>query len=201
MTELAHLEARHGHLVEPGRLVVGDETFVADQLLLGIGMTPAVDLAVAAGLDVNDGVLVDAKGRTSNPHIFAAGDVTRHPSRFTGDAIRLESWANAQNQAIVAAKAALGQPIEYHDLPWAWSDQYDVNLQIVGFPERGARIMTKASSLTGGMSWLALDADGAAVGAVSANAARDLRLVRKVLAAGQDFDLSQWVEIPVAAAL
>lgn len=178
------------------RVKIGEAALAADQLLLGIGMTPAVDLAVAAGLRVDNGIVVDASGRTSDPHIFAAGDATLHPSRLAGGAIRLESWANAQNQAIVAAKAALGQDVRYDEPPWAWSDQYGVNLQIIGLPERGVRFVTRGAVDTGPCCWLALDAEGLAVGAVAVDAPRDLRMVRKALGEGRTLDLEGWNDAP-----
>lgn len=173
---------------------IGDQTLTADHLLFGIGMTPAVELAAAAGLRVDDGVVVDASGRTSDRHIFAAGDVTRHPSRLADEHVRLESWSNAQNQAIVVAKAALGQSVTYHETPWMWSDQYDVNLQIVGFPERGIRFMVRGSQGSGPCCWVGLDSDGRIAGACAANAPRDLRLARKALIGDRSLDLNQWAD-------
>ena len=78
-----------------------------DIAVVGIGLTPNVELATAAGLDVDNGIIVDNKGQTSHPDIYAAGDNSNHPNPL-GRRIRLESWENAQNQAICAAKAMLG---------------------------------------------------------------------------------------------
>jgi 3-phenylpropionate/trans-cinnamate dioxygenase ferredoxin reductase subunit len=157
-----------------------------DLCLVCIGNIPNVELALKAGLDVRNGVVVDVYGRTSDPHIFAAGDVANLPCALCRTAVRRESWANAQNQAIAAAKAALGQDAPYRDLPWLWSDQYGRNIQIIGAPERGARHMQRGPS-----AWLSLD-DAGVIGAVAIDSPRDLRAVRKALSGGPPIDLEAW---------
>jgi 3-phenylpropionate/trans-cinnamate dioxygenase ferredoxin reductase subunit len=102
------------------------EVIPISAVAIGIGVTPNVELARKAGLDVENGILVDEFGRTSDPFIFAAGDVTNQIHRFTGGRIRLESWENAQNQAIAVAKGIMGKfDSPRDDVPWFWSDQYD----------------------------------------------------------------------------
>ncbi|MCT4683344.1 MAG: NAD(P)/FAD-dependent oxidoreductase [Roseicyclus sp.] len=101
-----------------------------DMVIVGIGITPATTLAEAAGLTVENGIAVDAQGRTSDPAIWAAGDCACFPYR--GDRIRLESVQNAIDQAEAVAKNILGAGAEYVPQPWFWSDQYDVKLQIAG---------------------------------------------------------------------
>lgn len=160
---------------------VGGREVVADHVVIGIGAIPNVELAEAAGLAIQNGILVDDVGRTSDPAIFAAGDVAAHPNRLLGGIVRLESWANAQNQAIVAARAALDQPVAYHEVPWIWSDQFGCNVQIVGAPERGVEIRHEPSAGADGGCWTAIDAEGQVIGAVAANAPRLLRPVRKAL--------------------
>ena len=121
-------------------LVLGDGTSIAaDLVLAGIGVVPATALAEGAGLAVRDGVLVDDALRTSDPDVFAAGDVANaaHP-RF-GRHIRVEHWANALNQPRAAARAMLGQPVSYDRLPYFFSDQYDLGLEYTGYvPPGGA---------------------------------------------------------------
>lgn len=155
------------------------EILRADQALICIGILPNVELAQACGLDVNNGVVVDAQGRTSDPAIFAAGDVSSHPNTFLRQHIRLESWANAQNQAIIAAKAALGSIDLYDDIPWLWSDQYEMNVQIIGFPQEGQKTETSGTPALGRGSWLFLQDDGRLAGAVCLNAPKELRLLKK----------------------
>ena len=108
----------------------GRHRIPGEVVLVGIGVTPDTALAEAAGLAVEDGILVDAAGRTSDPAIFAAGDCTRFPR--DGGTVRLESVPNAIDQGEAVAEAMLGLGDGYVARPWFWSDQYDVKLQIAG---------------------------------------------------------------------
>lgn len=156
----------------------------AAHAVIGIGISPDTALAKACGLAVDDGILVDAQGRTSDPAIFAAGDVARHPNDFAGAALRLESWANAQNGAIAAAKASLGHDVRYAEIPWFWSDQYGANMQMLGLPGAGVRSIARGAPEAGAGCWLMLDANDRFAGAVAVNAPRELRTLRKMLATG-----------------
>ena len=98
---------------------------------------------------MDNGIKVDALCRTSDPDIFAAGDVTNHPNGLLGRNIRLESWENAQNQGIAAAKAMLGGETPYCEIPWFWSDQYDVNIQLVGLPADFEETVTRGDRADG----------------------------------------------------
>jgi 3-phenylpropionate/trans-cinnamate dioxygenase ferredoxin reductase component len=118
-------------------------TILTDLVVVGIGQVPNTSLALEAGLEVSDGIVVDEQGRTSDPSIFCCGDVANQFEGASGQRLRLESWANAQNQAVVVAKALLGQPVIYKEVPWFWSDQYDVNLQILGFAPIGCDIVIR----------------------------------------------------------
>ena len=104
----------------------------ADLVVIGIGVLPNVELAQAAGLACADGILVDQHGRTEDPWIFAAGECTRHPNRFAGGRAQLELLQNAVDQAKAVAAAIMGRPEPYDEVPWFWSDQYEVKLQMVG---------------------------------------------------------------------
>jgi 3-phenylpropionate/trans-cinnamate dioxygenase ferredoxin reductase subunit len=110
-------------------------TLPADLVLMAIGARPNDDLASAAGLVCQDGVVVDAHGATADPAIFAAGDCTRFPSRRYGRALRLECVQNAIDQAKAVAAAILGKPQLYDPVPWFWSDQYELKLQMAGLSE------------------------------------------------------------------
>jgi 3-phenylpropionate/trans-cinnamate dioxygenase ferredoxin reductase subunit len=122
----------------------------AEVVLVGIGITPDTGLAEAAGLDVQDGIVVDAGGRTSDPAIFAAGDCTRFPYR--GGMVRLESVPNAIDQGEAAAEAMLGQGAGYLARPWFWSDQYDVKLQIAGLNTGWERTVVRPGPRPGSQS-------------------------------------------------
>jgi 3-phenylpropionate/trans-cinnamate dioxygenase ferredoxin reductase subunit len=112
-----------------------NETVPADFVVVGVGIQPVVDLAVAAGLACDNGIVVDDCARTSDPAIFAAGDCTNHPSYLAARRLRLESVQNAIEQAKAAAAAMVGRPRPYIDVPWFWSDQYDLKLQIAGIAD------------------------------------------------------------------
>jgi 3-phenylpropionate/trans-cinnamate dioxygenase ferredoxin reductase subunit len=107
-------------------------TFACDVVIVGIGIVPNVELAAAAGLECSNGIAVDEYARTADPHIVAAGDCTSHPHPLLGRRVRLESVPNAIHQAKIAAATLLGTPTAYSEVPWFWSDQYDLKLQIAG---------------------------------------------------------------------
>jgi len=107
----------------------------ADLVLVSIGAVPETRLADSAGLEVHDGILVDAEARTSAADVYAAGDCARFQSARYGRSIRLESVQNAIDQAKTAVLSMLGQTPVYDPVPWFWSDQYDVKLQIVGLSQ------------------------------------------------------------------
>ncbi len=123
-----------GHI---STVLCGDEKIDADLVIVGIGIIPNIELAEAAGLDCNNGITVDDHCRTSDPHIYAAGDCTNHPNPIMGRRLRLESVPNAMEQARVSASNMLGADKVYASIPWFWSDQYDLKLQMVGFSTDG----------------------------------------------------------------
>ena len=163
------------------------ETLSADAVLVGIGAVPNSELAAEADLVVDDGIVVDAQGRTSDPRIFAAGDVTRHFNPLLGRRIRLESWQNAQNQAIAVARVMAGGAAPYAELPWFWSDQYDVNLQTAGAPERWNEIVWRGRAEDGRFTLFYLDR-GVPVGGATVNNARDMRFVKLLAIQGKAVD-------------
>ena len=107
----------------------------ADLVLIGIGVLPNTELAAAAGIDCSDGIDTDPQGRTSVEHVFAIGDCANHPNPVVGRRVRLESVPNALGQARAAAATLLGEDKPYAEVPWFWSDQYDLKLQIVGLTQ------------------------------------------------------------------
>lgn len=120
----------------------GDRSFPADVALVGIGILPNMEIALEAGLECGDGIKVDAYCTTSDPDIFAAGDCTRHTGR-DGASIRLECVQNAIDQAKHAALAMVGKPAAYREVPWFWSDQYDLKLQIAGLARPTDRLVMR----------------------------------------------------------
>jgi 3-phenylpropionate/trans-cinnamate dioxygenase ferredoxin reductase component len=120
-----------GQQVRALKLADGTE-IASDIVLLATGAQPNVELAKAAGITCNDGIVVDELTRTSIPDVYAAGDCTRFPSRRYGRLLRLESVQNAIDQAKATAAAILGKAVPYDPVPWFWSDQYELKLQIAG---------------------------------------------------------------------
>ena len=122
----------HGHVT--AAVLDHGETLPCDIVLIGVGAVPNQELAQAAGLDCQDGVVVDDQARTSDPAIFAIGDLTRRPLPLYGRSFRLESVPSALEQAKQAAAAITGHKPPVPEVPWFWSDQYDLKLQIAGLP-------------------------------------------------------------------
>ncbi len=168
---------------EDGRstVVLGNgETLVADAIFVGVGLVPNDALAREAGLACDGGVIVDTRCLSCDPDILAAGDVAVAPNRWAGRQLRLESWQNAQEQGMAAARSVLGQAVDHQPLPWFWSDQYDMNLQIYGMPAPGDRLVVRGEPDAG--SFLLFYLDGEVVrAAIGVNAARDLRFARRLI--------------------
>ncbi|GAB3315238.1 NAD(P)/FAD-dependent oxidoreductase [Haliea atlantica] len=126
-----------------GVLCQNGEQYPADLVVVGVGILPNTELAGEAGLTVDNGILVDAQCRTSDPDIFAAGDCAAHYSELYQRQIRLESVQNAFDQASVAAQTLCGKDACYQSLPWFWSDQYDLKLQICGLSQGYTRVILR----------------------------------------------------------
>jgi 3-phenylpropionate/trans-cinnamate dioxygenase ferredoxin reductase subunit len=114
----------------------GGKSYPADLVLVGIGVLPNVEIAAEAGIECKNGIVVDKNARTNDPAVFAAGDCTWHEGR-DGQWLRLESVQNAIDQAKHAAAAMAGKPKDYAEVPWFWSDQFDLKLQIAGLTRAG----------------------------------------------------------------
>ena len=126
-----------------GVTLADGRTLPCDIAVVGVGAIPNDELAAEAGLQVESGVLVDLEARTSDPAIFAIGDVTRRPMPIYGRLFRMESVPNALEQAKQAAAAITGRPAPAGETPWQWSDQYDLKLQIAGYPFDTDRIVVR----------------------------------------------------------
>jgi 3-phenylpropionate/trans-cinnamate dioxygenase ferredoxin reductase subunit len=125
-----------------GRLthaVLDDGTEVpADLVVAGVGIRPATELAEAAGLAVDNGVVTDAALRTANPDVYACGDVASFEHPLIGERIRVEHWSNALNGGPAAARSMLGQPVSYDRVPYFFTDQYDLGMEYAGWAPQGS---------------------------------------------------------------
>lgn len=172
--------------VEAGKKVMltlqSGEQLQADAVIYGIGIVANDALAHDAGLETANGIVVDARGMTSDPAIFAAGDVaiTRQPD---GSLHRIESWENANFQAQTAAAAMLNQPLPVATPGWFWSDQFNDNLQFVG-EMQGENWICRGNPDERKAIWFHLR-DGALVGAVALNQGREVRVLRKLIQSGK----------------
>jgi p-cumate 2,3-dioxygenase ferredoxin reductase component len=152
---------------------------VADLALVGVGVEPSAELARQLGLRVEQGVRVTPSGGASVDGIYAAGDVAEQWSRCHDRWMRVENWANAQNQAIATAKTMAGAESPYNAPPWFWSDQYDANIQIVGHPGGGEEII-RGDAVNGPFTSISLR-DGEVIGGVTVNSARDMAVLRRLV--------------------
>jgi NADPH-dependent 2,4-dienoyl-CoA reductase/sulfur reductase-like enzyme len=114
-----------------------DAELPAGVAIVAIGVTPNAEIAAEAGLEVSNGILVDEALRTSDPDIFAAGDVANAFNPLLGRRIRVEHWANALNGGPAAARSMMGQDVSYDRVPYFFSDQYDLGMETAGLPEPG----------------------------------------------------------------
>ena len=129
---VAGFEGEDGHVT--GVRLADGRTVACDVALVGVGAIPNEELARDAGLDCTNGVVVDIEARTADPFVFAIGDLTHRPLPIYERQFRLESVPNALEQAKQAAAAITGRAMPPHEIPWFWSDQYDLKLQIAGLP-------------------------------------------------------------------
>jgi 3-phenylpropionate/trans-cinnamate dioxygenase ferredoxin reductase subunit len=211
---LSRLHARHGTEVllgegvarftrnAEGMLVVtlsGGRELVCDAVVIGIGMIPNDEQARDAGLECDGGIVVDAQCRTSDPDILAAGDVASWHCHWAGRRKRLESWQNAQEQGIAAARSALGIAVSHQPLPWFWSDQYDTNLQIYGMPDPTHRVVVRGDHQSDSFVLFYLDGDQIR-SALGPNAARDLRFARRLIESRKSVDPALLADTRVALA-
>jgi 3-phenylpropionate/trans-cinnamate dioxygenase ferredoxin reductase subunit len=168
-----------GDSVTGVRLSTG-ETVPAELVLVAVGAEPNDHLAAEAGLEVDNGILVDGCGQTSDPDIFAAGDCTRFYSNRYQRSVRMESVQNAIDQAKAVAQALLGQEVDYDPLPWFWSDQYDIKLQIAGLSE-GYDDTKIVGSTDDSKFYVAYLHDGRLIAVDSINSPRSHMMARRVI--------------------
>ncbi|AXQ30526.1 pyridine nucleotide-disulfide oxidoreductase [Solimonas sp. K1W22B-7] len=170
-------------------VVLADGTrLAADLVLVGIGLLPNTALAEVAGLEVRDGIVVDECARSSDPRIVAAGDCANHPSVWTGTRLRLESVQNAADQARTAAATLCGAATKpYRALPWFWSDQYDVKLQIAGISAPHDHLVLRGDPAFGAFTVFYFLA-GRMIAADSLNRPQDHLFARRAIGGGLRVD-------------
>lgn len=173
------------------RVVLGDETtFEADVVVIGVGVDPADELARDAGIACNNGILVNETCETSAPGVFAAGDVANHPNPILGRRIRVEHWQNAQNQGAAAARAMLGSGAPHSEIPWFWSDQHGLNLQMFGHATQWESVALRGDVAGRAFSAWYLDRERV-VAAFSINARKDARAGRDLIRSGVRVDAAE----------
>ena len=156
-------------------------SFPCDVVIVGIGIVPNIELAAAAGLPCDNGIVVDEFARTADESVVAAGDCTNHPQPLLGRRVRLESVPNAVHQGKVAAGTLAGVPTAYSEVPWFWSDQYDLKLQIVGLSTGHDEVVLRGDPAT--RSFAAFYLEGGRLLAVDAvNSPREFAAGKKLVA-------------------
>ena len=193
----------HGVLIELGASVSGFESrdgqvsavrladgrsLPCEVAVVGIGAQAQDGLAAQAGLSCRDGIVVDELCRTSDPSIHAIGDCTQRPLPRYGASMRLESVPNALEQARQAAADVCGKPAVKSDVPWFWSDQYDVRLQIVGLPRDVASKVVRGDPSAGKFCVFHLDADGVLQALEAVNSPGEFAAARQWVGARQLID-------------
>jgi 3-phenylpropionate/trans-cinnamate dioxygenase ferredoxin reductase subunit len=169
-----------GGVVEAVELADG-QTIPAATVVVGIGVQPETGLAATAGVVVDDGVIVDQHGRTSLPWLFAAGDVASRPHMHCpAPRVRIEHWNNALYQGAAVGRTMAGQPSTDDSVPYFWSDQYDVKLQMFGWPEPSDDVVTRGDPASRSATFLWLR-DGRLVAAASMNRPREVRAARGLI--------------------
>ena len=184
---ISDVHARHGVALHCGvivkalereadrseRVVYGEgESVSADVVVAGVGMERHLALAEQAGLEIDGGIVVDEFGQTSAPGVYAAGDVAAFPHPLYGRRLRLESWRHAQNHGVAVGRAMAGAPVAYDDVPWFWTDQHGVNLQVAGLATEAARTVLRGP---GKFTAIHLAEDGRVVGVTAADNPREIR--------------------------
>jgi 3-phenylpropionate/trans-cinnamate dioxygenase ferredoxin reductase subunit len=188
-----HAEAGVAILTNAGIAQIGPDKILlsvgreipADIVVAGIGAAPRIKLAEQAGLALDNGIACNTYLQTSDPHIFAVGDCCSFPHPvFGNERLRLEAWRNAGDQAIVAVENMLGGQRPYEAVPWFWTDQYELNLQIAGLPHLGVSIVQRVPK-EDALILCHLDGEGRLVGASGIgqgnSIARDIRLLEMLI--------------------
>ncbi|MGH2760332.1 MAG: NAD(P)/FAD-dependent oxidoreductase [Actinomycetota bacterium] len=184
------VERFEGHDHVEAVVGAGGTRYPADLVVVGVGIVPNVELAQEAGLDCDNGIVVDELCRASAPGVFAAGDVANRPDPYSGARIRVEHFQNAQNQGAAAARTIAGGSEPFAEVPWFWSDQYDVNLQMLGHPTPDAQRVVRGRIEERDFTALYLRSDRV-VAAVAMNRGRDIAVARRLIERGISVDATR----------
>lgn len=182
-------------------VVVDGQTVPADLVLIGVGAIPNTKLAEDAGIAVERGILTDESLRTSAPDVYAAGDVANAMHPVLGDRVRSEHWANALNSGPVAAKSMLGQDVQHDMIPYFYSDQFDLGMELSGYPSlmKDAQLVIRGD--VDAREFIVFWVQGArVVGGMNVNVWDVNEDVQKLIASGADVDLSRLADpdVPLA---
>lgn len=173
-------------------------TLPADLVIIGVGVTPNVALAETAGITVDNGIVIDAHCRTSDPHIVAAGDCSNQFNPYYQRRMRLESVPNASEQAKVAAATLCGINTEYKSLPWFWSDQYDLKLQIAGLSQGYDQLVLRGNPHKGRSFAAFYFKHGQLIAADCINHPQAFMLSKKLIVANRKIDPHQLADESLA---
>jgi len=190
---LDHLVGTEGRVT--GAVLSDGIELEVDLVVVGVGITPATELAERAGLTLDNGIRVDAHGRTSDPSIWAAGDCASFP--HAGGRIRLESVPNAIDQAEIVAQNMLGAEAEYVATPWFWSDQYELKLQIAGLIEGADHTVRRGDPEEGRFALFHLK-DGQLMACEAVNSAPEYMAAQRMIAMGSRPDPGRLRDTSVA---
>lgn len=179
--------------------IVGDGKVVAVKLadgteidcnlvVVGVGVIPETELAEKAGLKIDNGIVVNEHAVTSNPDIVAAGDCTQHYNPIYQTHLRLESVQNATDQAKIAAKSLCGKPLVYNALPWFWSDQYDLKLQIAGLSQGFDQVVVRGDTESGRSFAAFYYKAGRLIAVDAVNRPKEFMMTKRALTEGKNAD-------------
>lgn len=177
-------------------------TVEADGIVIGVGVAPDVSLAESAGLAVDNGVLADASLRASDPHVYVVGDIANHDHPVLGMRVRVEHWANALNQPAAAVASLLGGDAAYTELPYFYSDQYDLGMEYIGHAPRGSyeRVVVRGDLDKREFVAFWVDAGSRIKAAMNVNVWDVVDQVKPIIAAGRAVDPERLADPGVAYA-
>jgi 3-phenylpropionate/trans-cinnamate dioxygenase ferredoxin reductase component len=177
-------------------LATGEQLF-CDVVVAGVGATPNTQLAESAGLTVANGIVVDEHMRTSDPAIFAIGDCSSFQHPLFDRRMRLEAWRNAVDHALAVSKTIMQNSTATSTVPWFWSDQFDLGIQVSGLPDQATKTVVR-ERVDGARIWFGLTDDGRLISAAAlgrgTSIARDIRLAERLIAAGARPSVNQLVD-------